>query len=270
MIYANGGQLILQLDAAKHPIIIREDRRYRWLCFQVPYVQAVMDLQHPEKLTLEYLQAMAGCRHFLDDAQQCLIFGLGGGSLIRYLHHEYPDLQMHVVEICEELTAITKKYFPLPKTDKLTIEIADANDYLSKSSKESNKENTTHNNLTHKKTDLLLIDIYEPSSLPNCLLEENFYRRSHDLLTANGVMAINLLCDTNAQFLHAFQHIRHIFNSQTLSLPTKKHNNIIVYAFKNSSYKKKIMSLQEDGIIIAPYFDQCFGLCAEEVKLRSS
>ena len=61
--------------------------------------QSTMSLAEPERLEMPYLRAMLIGLAFVPAPCRCLILGLGGGSLARFLAHHLPSARIEVVEL---------------------------------------------------------------------------------------------------------------------------------------------------------------------------
>lgn len=248
----NSGKLLSRIETADQVIEVRENRRFRWLHFDDDVFQSVMDLKQPHRLTLQHMPVMLGIFQFITKPKRILLLGLGGGSLAHYLQRHYPDCHLTIVEINPIIIDVAKKYFYLPPTsDKFTIINADAQDYFRK---------------TQEQFDAILLDIYTKNNLPACCYETGFYEQTCQHLHENGAMTANFLCHAGQDFLQILQKLRSCFNGQTLCLPVKHYNNLIVYALKSASYKEEIFSLMEKKNIEDVQFDPELGLCAKKIR----
>ncbi len=107
----------------------------------------------------------------------CLVLGIGGGSVVKVLRKKYPDTEITGVEIDEKMIDIGNKYFDLEKY-RPTIVIADAFRFV-------RKEN--------KKYDLICIDLLVGRNSPQKLSSEEFFRNIKKILNKGGIVIINQL-----------------------------------------------------------------------------
>src|SRR3546814_11185544 len=70
------------------------------------YVQSAMSITEPNRLLLEYTQAMMGFLLFNASPGTIEIIGLGGGSLAKYCHAYLPSSNIRAVEIDEHVLAM--------------------------------------------------------------------------------------------------------------------------------------------------------------------
>src|SRR5258708_13034877 len=114
-----------------------------------------------------------------------LLVGLGGGALVRFLNHYFPDVHLDVVEIDPAVVEVARDYFgtrPVPGT---RILVADGRDFLARSS---------------ERYDLILLDAHlYPSELtdgtghPLSLRTAPFYPTLHHPPRPGGVVLINMI-----------------------------------------------------------------------------
>lgn len=108
-----------------------------------------------------------------------LVLGVAGGSVIKTLAEE---IKFHGkitgVEIDPAAIEIANKYFGLDKIENLEIVIDDAFEFVLK---------------TKEKYDLIIIDIFQDTQMPNFLFEEFFIDRINFLLNVNGFILFNTM-----------------------------------------------------------------------------
>ncbi len=109
--------------------------------------------------------------------KNCLILGLGGGSVANLVYKSYPDVNLTGVDVDEKMVSLGKKYLDLGKID-IDVKIADAFEYVKKGS---------------EKYDLVLIDLYCGSKFPEKFGDDKFVKNVKDLLNENGIAIFNRL-----------------------------------------------------------------------------
>lgn len=122
-----------------------------------------------EKNYLTYIYPLLTCLFYCTQLNDILIIGLGGGNIPLFIKNKYPNSNIEIVEI-DENVAIMAKYISTD-IDKLKIHIDDGNEFL--------KKNT-------KKYNLIIIDLDGEKSI----LKFNF-DKIFDALTNDGILAIN-------------------------------------------------------------------------------
>lgn len=108
-----------------------------------------------------------------------LILGVAGGSVIKTLVDDVKFKgKITGVEIDAEIIEIAKKYFKLDEIKNLELHLDDAFEFVLKT-----KENY----------DLIIIDIFQDTKMPNFLFEDFFINRINLLLNPEGFILFNTM-----------------------------------------------------------------------------
>ncbi|HEX6977642.1 MAG TPA: hypothetical protein VF185_04820 [Patescibacteria group bacterium] len=107
----------------------------------------------------------------------CLILGLGGGSVAHELVKLWPWIEIKGVDIDETIVNLGKKYLGLEKSN-VFIVIGDASKFIGKEK---------------KKYDLICVDMYKGEDVPEEFTTEAFIKKVKKLLTKDGVAVFNRL-----------------------------------------------------------------------------
>ena len=118
------------------------------------------------------------------DIKNVLMIGGAGYSYPKYFISKYPDKNMDVVEIDEDVTNIAKKYFYLNENDRLNLITADGRAYLNKN---------------EKKYDAILNDAFSGNSPAEILTTVEAANKIHDRLTENGLYLTNIISSINGE-----------------------------------------------------------------------
>ncbi|WP_159799390.1 spermidine synthase [Flavobacterium sp. MK4S-17] len=111
--------------------------------------------------------------------KKILVLGVAGGSVIKTLTEEVGFTgKITGVEIDPLAIDIANKYFELDKISNLEIIIDDAFEFVLK---------------TKEKYDLIIIDIFQDTAMPNFLFENFFINRINFLLNVNGFILFNTM-----------------------------------------------------------------------------
>ena len=182
-------------------------------------VETLMDLQQPHVLQHVYSHvAMAG---FLYRPQPtaCLLVGLGGGAMVRFINHHFPDVRLDVVEIDAAMVVVARDFFGTTEGPRTRILVADGRDYLERAS---------------ERYDLVLIDAHlHPSEKtdamghPLSLKSEEFYRSIRRRLNPGGIVMFNILGGPDSQ--RYVDSIRRAFAATDLYRP-RGTGNLILFA----------------------------------------
>lgn len=111
--------------------------------------------------------------------ESILVLGVAGGSVIKTLVDEIKFKgKITGVEIDSVIIDIANQYFQLDKIPNLEIVVDDAFEYVLK---------------TKLKYDLIIIDIFQDTTMPNFLFEDFFIQRINSLLNLNGFILFNTM-----------------------------------------------------------------------------
>ena len=111
--------------------------------------------------------------------EKILVLGVAGGSVIKTLANEIKFKgKITGVEIDKEVVAIANTYFKLNEIKNLDLIIDDAFEFVLK---------------TKTKYDLIIIDIFQDTTMPNFLFEDFFINRINFLLNVNGFILFNTM-----------------------------------------------------------------------------
>jgi spermidine synthase len=114
-----------------------------------------------------------------------LVLGVAGGSVIKTLVDEIKYTgKITGVEIDESIIQIANEYFKLDSIANLELVIDDAFEFVLKTK------------LTY---DLIIIDIFQDTAMPNFLFEDFFINRINSLLNLNGFILFNTMVINDQQ-----------------------------------------------------------------------
>ncbi len=194
---------------------VREWQQYRWLRIGGESVQTLMDKNAIDKIALPNIQALLTVLLFLPTPKRLLNLGLGGASIERYLDSKHPEIKIRSLESSEQIIQLAKDYFYLPK--RVDVIHAYAEEFLS----------------THKDTyDIILCDIFANELHPDCLYRDEFYSSIFNCLNKEGVLAINLLPDSEEDVIKVLLPMKKYFDHISL-LEVPNHMNAIIFASQN-------------------------------------
>ena len=146
-----------------------------------------------------------------------LVLGVAGGSVVKTLLNDVKyNGKITGVEIDPEIISIANTYFQLHEIPNLTIIIDDAFEFVLK---------------TKVKYDLIIIDIFQDTVMPNFLFEDFFTDRLGVILESKGSVLFNTMI---TQPVHNERNLKYIskFNTKKYmvkSIPrVEEHNELII------------------------------------------
>ena len=153
----------------------------------------------------------------INKMKSVLVLGVAGGSVIKALVNEiHLQGKSTGVEIDPEIIEIANTYFNLNKIPNLTIFIEDAFEFVLK---------------TNKTFDLIIIDIFQDTTMPNFLFEKFFIDRISLLLKPSGFILFNTMLTKESDTIRNQKYINE-FNPtkfKTKTIPrVEQHNELII------------------------------------------
>lgn len=150
-------------------------------------------------------------------SEHILVLGVAGGSVIKTLSKEIGFKgRITGVEIDSEVLQIANSYFGLDKILNLEIIVDDASKYVLKDK---------------NKYGLIIVDIFQDTTMPNFLFEDSFQKQICELLDKKGIILFNTMCLTDKDRLRNKEYLSNI-NSEFYTLRTipriERYNELII------------------------------------------
>jgi len=115
-------------------------------------------------------------------SRKALILGLGGGTVVRLLLQEFPEMKIDAVEIDPEIIKVANRFFGLDQLPNLRVVCADAFDVVS---------SPLAYNLDPAGYELVLVDTYCGSQFPPKFSRRDFFHAVSKILTPSGTAVFN-------------------------------------------------------------------------------
>lgn len=151
------------------------------------------------------------------EMRNILVLGVAGGSVIKTLSEEIKFKgKITGVEIDSEIIKIANSYFHLNQIENFEVIIDDAFEFVLK---------------TKEKYDLIIIDIFQDTTMPNFLFEEFFQNRTCYLLKEKGIILFNTMCLSEKENLRNKKYLENVdTNLYTVrTIPrVEDHNELII------------------------------------------
>ena len=190
------------------PIEIVQEQALLSLHFGTSSRQSCMDPEHPARLMLSYTRAMLASLLFDPAPRSALLIGLGGGSLLRFLSHHFPDCRLTAIEKRPLVASLAQEYFGLPQGSALIL--ADGAQFVRD---------------TPERFDLVLVDAYDGHGLAPALFNPQFFADCQRILTEDGWLSINLWGGVAQPLGYIEEHFPKVWR-----LPVRERGNLIVLA----------------------------------------
>ena len=174
-------RVIYRKDTQYHRLLVTEDGTERVLRFDRSR-QSAMYLDDPYETSFHYPNYLHLVMAAKPDAKRVLIVGLGGGSLVKRMWRDYPQVTIDAVEIDPVVVEVAQKYFDLPSDPRINVIAEDGRRFLA---------------ATDKTYDIIVMDAYYADALPSHLTTTEFFESAKDHLTPGGVLAYNVIASVD-------------------------------------------------------------------------
>lgn len=168
---------LLEKDTFYHRIRVEEDSERRYLFFDRT-LQSSMNRGDPASLELLYSRFASLGLVLTPNARRVLFIGLGGGSIPKKYHKEFPYMELDSVEIDPEVVEIAKKYFHFDEDENNRVHAQDGRLFLRR---------------TQQEFDLIVLDAYYADTVPFHLVTREFFATAEQKLSEHGTLVINLI-----------------------------------------------------------------------------
>jgi len=170
------GQIVLSTSDHIGNILVVDYRHYRVLTFDSIYEQSGYSLEKPHSVVHEYIRIMMLALGFTTPHHITLL-GLGGGSLLRSIHHHLHKCHFHVVELRAKVFEVAKYYFDIPVDGRVKYTISDAKVQLRAAPDAS--------------TDIIFSDLFDAYFMSPIQTQKKFVFECFRALTKDGWLVIN-------------------------------------------------------------------------------
>lgn len=141
--------------------------------------QSAMVTRDPDRLLIDYTRTMLGALVLVPRPRTIGMIGLGGGSQAKYCYRHLPEARIEVVENNPHVLSLRRK-FRVPDDDaRFQVVLDEGARFL-------------HGRRGH--FDLLLVDGYDDTGIPDVLSTQAFYDDCRASLAEGGAAAFNLYC----------------------------------------------------------------------------
>jgi spermidine synthase len=188
-------------DTRYHGLAVVDDEESRYLRFDNSF-QSGMWRERPFDTRFEYTDYFALGLAYNPDAKNVLFLGLGGGSAPKRMWRDFPQLQLQVAELDPVVVDVAYKYFELPRSPRLSVEVEDARRFLV---------------TDERKWDLIAIDTFYSDSIPFHLTTLEFMDLVRRRLAPGGVVVTNVIGSIRGSSSQLF---RSLYKTYATEFPT--------------------------------------------------
>ena len=107
-------------------VVVSEEDGVRYLHLGGDHIQSAMRIEAPDDLELDYTRTMMAFLLFHPRPKDCLMVGLGGGSIPKFIYRRLPSVRTRVVELCQPVITTARSLFKVPADcTRLRVELGD-------------------------------------------------------------------------------------------------------------------------------------------------
>jgi spermidine synthase len=204
----------------RHPeITVSEEDGVRYLHLGGDHIQSAMRIDAPDDLELDYTRTMMAFLLFHPRPRECMMIGLGGGSIPKFIFRRLPGVRTRAVELNPAVITAARSLFNVPDdTARLRIELGDGAAAVHAMS---------------ASCDLLFVDGFDDGDQVPALVSDEFYAAAYEALRSPGVLVVNFF-GHDRKFNRYLQRIEAAFGECAVCLNAREDGNVIVFALKGA------------------------------------
>ena len=204
---------------------VHTNRQTRSLSLSTTLIQSCMRLEDPDELVLDYTRTMMGALLLNPTPRHVLMIGLGGGSMLKYLHRHLPDTVFTVVEISQAVIDLRNDFLIPPDSGRLRTVCDDGARFV----RELARKLVDADRPAEAHFDVILVDGFDGTGLPPALSSRRFYEDCRRVLADDGVLVANVQADT-ARSREIRQRLSRAFDGALISVESDEGGNEVMLA----------------------------------------
>lgn len=220
------------------------------LSFESSLIQSCMRLDAPDELVLDYTRAMMGFLLFNPTPRSILMIGLGGGSMLKYLHKHLPDADLTAVEINQDVIDMRHEFLIPPDSDTLRIVCDDGARFVRK---------------PPQAYDVILVDGFTGQGLPEALCSRSFYQHCRAALAPNGWLVANVQADTE-QTREVMRRLSKAFSGGVISAESDEGGNDIAIAGSLEGLTQGLSQFEANWSALAPIHQEILAVSSSRFQ----
>lgn len=207
----------------------------RSLHFGSPPKQSSMRLDDPAALVLDYTRAMMSGLLFCPEPGAVLLLGLGGGSLAKFLLHQFPRCRVDAVDCRDSVVKLAYGYFQLPEHEtRLRVTIDEAGRFVREADESA-----------FAGYDLVLVDAFDEAGMVEEVAGGAFFDACRARMSREGVLVANLWTEQKAAVRETLAALGNSFQGQVLRLPVAGKGNVVAVATQEAAPRRRLKRLGE-------------------------
>ena len=171
-------RVVFSEDTQYHRLSVVEDSDTRYLRFDNS-LQSAMYIDEPLQTRFAYTDLFHLAKAYNPEAEDILFIGLGAGSSEKRMLQDFPEVQLHAVEIDPVVAEVAHDYFEVPRDDpRLEVSVGDGRRFLAG---------------RDGRWDAIIIDAFFADAIPFHLVTREFLQLARSRLSPGGVVVTNAI-----------------------------------------------------------------------------
>lgn len=140
--------------------------------------QSSMYLDDPYETDFEYPNYFHLALAIVPDAARTLAIGLGGGTVVKRMWRDHPEMRVDAVEIDPEVVDVAKRFFALPDDPRIRVIVDDGRHFVE---------------TAPDVYDIVIVDAFDDDHVPVPLATEEFLQAARDRMSEGGAIVYNFI-----------------------------------------------------------------------------
>ncbi|GAA4356803.1 fused MFS/spermidine synthase [Kangiella marina] len=191
--------------------------------------------KHPKELVFDYYKLAMGATFFLDNPEDMLIIGLGGGVLVNHYKEIYPQANITSVEIDGVVAEMAKKYFGYTDDgEQYDTHVRDGRVFVKRALRKD------------RRYDFILLDAFNSDYIPEHMMTQEYLEEVKALLKPGGIIMANTF-SSSALFHHESATYHKVFGDlYQIHFEDEKTNRVIVVSNQSLPEKETLLQKAND------------------------